>query len=364
MKDLSTVFRSGERAEFVLRSLYSKYGYSQFKMSKFEEYDLYVRNKDFLVSENVITFTDTDGRLMALKPDVTLSIIKNSRNEGGVKKVYYDENVYRVSKGTKSFKEIMQVGLECLGDVDDYCIYEVLMLASKSLTTISENSVLDISHLGIVSGIMEKINLSTESTNILLDCIENKNSHGIDLVCEKENVCEEDKKVLTALVSTYGVIEDVLPKLEIFENEYTKDAVNQLKSVCLELIRAGIKNVRIDFSVINDMKYYNGIVFKGFVSGIPTGILSGGQYDKLMRKMKRNESAIGFAVYLDLLERLDENDNKLDVDVLVVYEKGVSLKTIEETVNSFIKQGLSVSAQAVVPEKLRYGKMVTLKKEN
>ena len=38
-------------------------------MSKFEEYDFYAVNKDFLVSDSVITFTDTNGKLMALKPD-------------------------------------------------------------------------------------------------------------------------------------------------------------------------------------------------------------------------------------------------------------------------------------------------------
>ena len=86
-----------ERAVFALRSLYRAHGYSQYKMSKFEEYDLYVRNKSFLISDHVITFTDTMGRLLALKPDVTLSIVKNSRDTAGLQKVYYNENVYRTA---------------------------------------------------------------------------------------------------------------------------------------------------------------------------------------------------------------------------------------------------------------------------
>ena len=136
------VLKSDEKIIFNLRSLYSKYGYSQFKMSKFEEYDMYVSNKDFLISDNVITFTDTNGKLMALKPDVTLSIIKNAKDiEGYVQKLYYNENVYRVSKGTDSFKEIMQVGLECIGDIDEYSICEVLLLAAKSLKKISIQAV-------------------------------------------------------------------------------------------------------------------------------------------------------------------------------------------------------------------------------
>ena len=89
------ILKNEEKAVFKLRSLYKKYGYMPFKMSKFEEYDLYVRNKDFLISDRVITFNDTNGKLLALKPDVTLSIIKNGEDEVGVKqKVYYNENVY------------------------------------------------------------------------------------------------------------------------------------------------------------------------------------------------------------------------------------------------------------------------------
>ena len=79
------LLKSDERALLTLRSLYKAYGYLPFKMSKFEEYDLYVRNKDFLVSDSIITFTDTAGKLLALKPDVTLSIIKNGTDEKGCK---------------------------------------------------------------------------------------------------------------------------------------------------------------------------------------------------------------------------------------------------------------------------------------
>ena len=95
--------KQDESAVYRLRELYETYGYTRYKMSKFEEYDLYVRNKSFLVSDHVITFTDTNGKLMALKPDVTLSIIKNMQDRTGqVQKLFYNENVYRISKGNQS----------------------------------------------------------------------------------------------------------------------------------------------------------------------------------------------------------------------------------------------------------------------
>ena len=68
------VIKNDEKAIFALRSLYQKYGYKQYKMSKFEEYDLYAKNKDFLVSDSVITFTDFGGKLMALTGQLTAEL--------------------------------------------------------------------------------------------------------------------------------------------------------------------------------------------------------------------------------------------------------------------------------------------------
>ena len=103
----SPIRRPDERAGLLLRELYRRHGYQSYRMSKFEPYDLYARNKSFLVSENILTFTDTDGRLMALKPDVTLSIIKNIQPSGqALEKVYYHENVYRTSPAAAGYREI------------------------------------------------------------------------------------------------------------------------------------------------------------------------------------------------------------------------------------------------------------------
>ena len=76
MKQNDMPLMTGEESALAgLCALYDRYGYARFRMSKFEEYDLYVRNKSFLLSDHMITFTDTSGKLMALKPDVTLSIV-------------------------------------------------------------------------------------------------------------------------------------------------------------------------------------------------------------------------------------------------------------------------------------------------
>ncbi len=356
------VLKNDERAVFTLRSLYQSYGYAHYKMSKFEEYELYAKNKNFLISENIITFTGAGGKLMALKPDVTLSIVKNSKDTAGVKKVYYNENVYRMSKDSHDYKEIMQVGLECMGDIDKYCISEVLVLALESLKGISEDYVLDISHLGLVSDVLDRTGVSESARAELLACIGEKNQHGIDEICKSENVSADSAEILKLLVEIYGTPTEVIKELsERLPKDCGREALAELSEIIESIDGASLGNkIRIDFSVINDMSYYSGIVFKGFASGIPASILSGGQYDNLMHRMGRSAGAIGFAVYLDLLDAISDGPDKYDVDAVLLYDASTSVSALSKAVRALAEKGVSVSAQKTIPEKLRYRRLMRM----
>ena len=201
-----------EKVAFDLRSLYSRHGYSRYRMSKFEEYDLYARNKDFLISDRVITFLVTTGKRMALKPDVTLSIVKNTRDDvSGLQKVYYNENVYRASQDDRSFKEIPQVGLECLGELDDYSICEVLELAAKSLLCISQEGILDVSHLGLLSAGLDAIEVPAGKRETLLNFIGEKNTHEMLALRRSCEIASEKIELLKQVLAANGKPDVVIP---------------------------------------------------------------------------------------------------------------------------------------------------------
>lgn len=365
MKNLQSLLKNEEKAVFALRSLYGKYGYLPYKMSKFEEYELYVRNKDFLVSDSVITFNDTNGRLLALKPDVTLSIVKNYVDEPGVtQKLFYNENVYRVSARTHTYKEIMQTGLECIGDIDLYDISEVVNLSLESLGEIGGDFVLDLSHLGVLSALLDETGGDESVKKKIMHCISEKNRHELALVCKENAVDGKISDMLVDFVSVYGTPDEVIQKLrKMCINENMKAAVDELENICglLKNSRYG-KKINLDFSIVNDMNYYNGIVFKGFINGIPESVLSGGQYDKLMKKMGKKAQAIGFAVYLDLLEQTGTN-KQIDVDTLVLYSEKSDLNKLSRFVCDKINNGESVSTQRKIPQKLRYKTLIDFDKE-
>ena len=356
------VLKSDERVALRLRELYRSFGYGQYKMSKFEEYDLYANNKDFLVSDNVITFTDTNGKLMALKPDVTLSIVKNTKDGEGLRKVYYDENVYRISGSSRAYREIMQTGLECIGDIDDYAITEVLMLAAESLARISEDYVLDVSELDIVSAVIDSFGVDAATRAALLAAVGEKNLHTVTALTAEAGVPAARAEILRRLITLQGSADKVIAALrELLSDSAAAPAVERLARImsALEAVGYGQK-VRIDFSVVDDMNYYNGIVFKGFVNGVPAGVLSGGQYDRLMKKMGKRASAIGFAVYLDLLERLFENTQPYDVDVLVIYDGTVAPETLIRCAKELTAAGESVLLRTAIPADIRYKRLVEL----
>ena len=206
---------STEKILFALRALYREAGYAQYRMSKFEEYDLYSKNKDFLISDGVITFTDTDGKLMALKPDVTLSIIKNNKDlPDSVQK-----RVYRISKSTGRFREITQAGLECHGKIDAACVGDVLLLAAKSMELLGRNYVLQISHLGILSALVDRISDDAAVRDAILKCVGEKNLHEIDEICKAAGIPPEASASLKRLSAVYGSVSDTLPEIRRLAEE-------------------------------------------------------------------------------------------------------------------------------------------------
>lgn len=355
MNTADLTLRNEEKVIFSLRNLYRSYGYRPFRMSKFEEYDLYVRNKSFLVSDNIITFTDTDGRLLALKPDVTLSIVKNARDGAGLRKVYYNENVYRPSGDSRNFREIMQAGLECIGNVDDYCVSEVLRLAQGSLEVISDDYALDVSDLGMLSRAIDELALSDDNRAEIVRFIGSKNLHDLTAACAALGIAQEKTAAVRALLSCpadpAGAIEALLP---VFDDDAWRADVRRFAAILAPLPQG---KVRVDFSVINDFSYYNGIVFQGFVRGVPEALLSGGQYDNLMRKMNRTSGAVGFAVYLDRLEYLPSPAEEYDADTLLLYSADDDPAAVARKA-ALLAEECGVFAAREIPEKFKCRRIV------
>ncbi|MCL2512456.1 MAG: ATP phosphoribosyltransferase regulatory subunit [Oscillospiraceae bacterium] len=369
----SNNFAKLDRAEecvLALRALYESFGYKKYRMNKFEEYSFYIANRKFLQNEQFISFTDMDGRLLALKPDITLSIVKNSDIGGANSRVYYDESVYRVSKKTGTYKESGQLGLEFLGRIDAYNIYEALYLANKSLETIDADYCLDVSHIGFVFGALGGLPLNFNDKNRVLDCLKAKNIPELAGVLDSAGATGEQKNLLAGIIGLGGKIGNAIPKAKaLIQNKMMGDAVAELETVH-EMLRPSVDTdkIRLDFSVLNDTEYYNGLLFNGYIKGVSEIALVGGRYDELLSKIgKADLQGIGFAINFDSLERFLNKPCPGYADTLILYSEksdfnaADAFAAVRDAAMKEISEGRSVVCEKSLPKELDYGKLVDLR---
>jgi ATP phosphoribosyltransferase regulatory subunit len=370
MKKLSgkrNILNEGELKTLELRALYEIYGYKKFTMVKFEEYDFYAQNMDFLQNNRIVTFTGGRGKLMALRPDVTMSIVKKTKASAkNCEKLYYTENVYRMDENTSELKELSQIGIEHIGQVDNYTINELLLLASKSLDIIDDENILDISHMGFLSGALNESGAGVDLKKKLRKCVEAKNSHELRFIA-KDTIAEKNAELLIALMNMpedFGEAIEFAGSLAV--NESMKAAVRELREVheALKVCGAGSK-FRLDFSIDSDEEYYNGIMFRGYVKDVPRAVLRGGRYDLLLSKMgKPGLQAVGFAIFFDELERYLNPDVDNGIDAVILYDQQSDKAALMGHVNALVSRGERVWTGTEPPEGMVWKKMYKVDGKN
>jgi len=354
-----------ERLKLTLRSIYESHGFKKATVNKFEPYDLYVDNKSFLNTDKIISFMDLDGRVLSLKPDVTLSIVKKMPDEEfkGFMKVYYDENIVRLPFGSNEYKEINQTGIEILGEIDDYAKVEAVFLALRSLKAIDEPFVLDISHMGFVSGLLDECNISSEEKKKINSLIYCKNTHELENELKCLDIPELLKKSISEIPLLYGPFEKTLEKAKSLAlGETSQNALAELEKLYTSLKFSDLsESISLDFSIVNDIDYYNGIIFQGYIKGLSKIVLKGGNYDFLTHKMGKQGGAIGFAVYTDELSRLLYEKKIFDCDIILLYDEGTEFSTLYYTAQELMQDNFSIRIERELPDNITSAKVLDLR---
>lgn len=354
-------FRQEESIISALTTLYESRGFKKIKPACFEDYSLYLDNMDFLISKNVLTFSGAGGRLLALRPDVTLSIVNHSKAQAlDTKKLFYTEKVYRRLSDVGEFREISQTGVEIIGEIDEVCEAEIAMLICDTLAEVSENYILDLSHMGFTEGLISSFNLNAENKAKAYELLKNKNLHDFSAFASENNLSSEQIKAFEFTVGIGGNANlAVSDAKKIVLNQSMYDAVEQLKRLTDIISDLGYgEKINLNFSIANNADYYNGVIFNGYINGVPRSVLSGGRYDKLPEKLGKKAGAIGFALYLGELERYFKPEGNF-VDYLVLYSADTQTRALSFAKDK-LSQGKTVRLAKLVPEDLRYGELIDL----
>lgn len=319
MEIMSSVLRPEEAVALQLRGLYEGQGFQPFRLNSFEEYNFYLEKKNFLADADVIKFNSGDGRLLALNPDVTLSIVKNTPN-GEQRRVYYNENVYRHDRKTGDYRQLNQIGVEVIGSVDQEAELAIIQLALESLAVMGTGK-LEISHSEIIAGILEQFPESTRGA--VFRSLKNKNFEELMQLAATAQLSAQLTESIATLMKLSGPLTAVLPQAIAASAEMpqVQGAFQELQAFADQLA-PGQTALDFDLSTVNDTTYYSGIIFQGFLQEVPQAILFGGRYDGLLASLDKKQSAIGFGIYLDLIEQTEELTEKELSVVNVALPKG------------------------------------------
>ena len=332
-----------------IRKMYDLYGYKRISLPSFEEYDLYNENKDF-IDRNILTVMSPNAKLLALRPDITLSVAKKISKDQSLKysKIYYQENTYNLTK-YMGYEEDEQLGIELIGKESVFLDFEIVDLAVKSLDIINEKSLIVLSHAGFISSIFDNLNLEYEVKEEIFDCINKKNSHDIKKILENNKfVSENVKELIYKIPELSGDLDDITKELSKYGiNDNIKKILIELKQLNNLLLKFHKRSkIVFDFSVIKNLNYYNGIILQGYIEGFPNVILTGGRYDRLFEKFGVDTGAVGFAILTDSLKGYYKDEDKNDFEILIAYDNS-NFEKLVEFVNDFQEKGLRVRTENV-----------------
>ncbi|GHU52796.1 ATP phosphoribosyltransferase regulatory subunit [Clostridia bacterium] len=266
-----------------------KKSYKEIATPMFEFYDVFDHKTLNFPQESLYKFTDNKGRLMVLRPDVSLPIARSAatrlRNEKLPLRLFYIQDVFRVNHSdTGKSSSIRQIGAELIGQVSDL---ELFSLVIDFLSTFNFKFTIEIGHIGIFKDLTKKLKSEEkfDEIDLIRDLISRKNSPSLDTM--------KIDNSLKLLPKMFGK-DDVFQKAE---NIYNEKYLDELKNLYNSLSEK--TDVIIDLGLVNKINYYTGVVFKGYIGG--TEVLSGGRYDKLLGKFGYDVPAMGFALNLDAM---------------------------------------------------------------
>ncbi|WP_425446407.1 ATP phosphoribosyltransferase regulatory subunit [Dethiothermospora halolimnae] len=315
-----------------IKDVFKKYGYRQISTSIMEQYKLFLNNKGTFGNHELYKFIDSRGEVLVLRPDMTIpitNIVANKNQDIDEMKLFYISKIFRMGgKVNKTQKEFLQGGIEYFGNNTTLADAEVISIAIKTLKRFCDNFTIDIGHTEFYRGVFENIKINTEAKNKLRRLIQDKNQDEIQILLQKIDILDNHKEIISKLPKLYGNFGGLINEIRTIPlNSRMEKALKELEEINDIITELGYEDyISFDLGLINDLHYYTGTIFNGYMDNYGSIILNGGRYDKLAENYGKDIPATGFGVNIDkLINGLGGEDmlraNGSNIDYEVIYPK-------------------------------------------
>lgn len=311
--------RNYDRIQGKIISVIMNHGCKIIETPSFEDYDVYQHFFPQLRQQMVKTI-DTDGRVLVLRPDVTLPLVETAAREfprsNQLLKFGYVSTVFREYYGRSTYgKDFLQGGIEILGDSSPECDGEVIVTAAEILKAVGvENIRIDIGTAAYTQALFDGLPISEEEKETLKGYMADRN-----LVACK------------SYIAALPVSADARKARDYSINSGMLNALSRLERVYDYILYAGYADkVQLDFGFASRLGYYADTVFKVYVDGALYDIIDGGRYDQLSSRFGVDRPACGFGMNINLLYEY-MNDAGLLEDTEPSFQMAVSYTAGDQT---------------------------------
>lgn len=329
-----------------LTKLFKSRGFSEVITPSLEFYDVFDGSAGAMPQEIMYKLIDNKGRILVLRPDNTMPVVRvaSTKLKGFQPplRLFYNQNVFRVSPANSGRRdEIPQCGVELLGVGGIKADLEIIITAIEALKSVTDNFRFEIGHVGFFKKIINELTLLDEEKEQIRKFIEAKNYTALAQKLEDSAKLDAYSRALVELPRLFGGEEVFIRALEIAPNESASDTIKYLRQIYDLVCSMGYKdNVMVDLGLVQQIDYYTGVVFRGYIQGSGEPVLSGGRYDDLADSFGAKMPATGFAINTEAVassKSIKRASNK--ADVIVFYEIGCA-KDAFEHIDRLTKLGL------------------------
>ena len=298
--------RKVESLRRAILDLYQSYGYELVAPPILEFLDSLLTGTGSDLNLQTFKLVDQlSGRTLGLRADMTPQVARidaHLLNRAGVTRLCYAGSVAhaRTPVGS-SAREDLQLGAEIYGCATWEADFEAITLLLKTLALAGLDKVyLDLSHAGILTGILADQKLDKETIETLYSLLQSKDRPRLSqwAACLPEKV----SAALIALTQLNGPCAEVLVNAKKLLPKHP--AVDQALADLERLANAASSlsaqlELSIDLADLRGYQYHSGVMFAAYVDQLPQPIARGGRYDHVGQAFGRPRPATGFS--LDLL---------------------------------------------------------------
>lgn len=302
------------KVEQAMRDACARFGFGEVVTPAFEHSELFTLRSGQSIVDEMYVFRDKGDREMALRPEITASVIRFYVNEMSMfpkpLKLYYVGNCFRYENPQSGrYREFFQLGAELIGTKTPETDAEVIALAVNCLrATGLEDFVVRVGHIGILKNLVREEIKDKDAAAVALRMIDKEDWDALGDMFDAKVLPRKLFDKITSIADLKGSIEEL-------NNLEESEAASHLKEVFSTLKLYGIEDCQVDLGIVRGLDYYTGMVFEIDAPrlGAEKQVLGGGSYT--LSELFGGEAvySTGFAIGIDRVLLALEKERPIEV---------------------------------------------------